>query len=68
MAAIKAGEIEFAVEQQQYLQGYLPVVVLRLFNESANTVGGGLPVPTGPGFVDTNNADRVEKLAQEGTR
>ena len=66
--AIKAGEIEFAVDQQQYLQGYLPVVFLTLFNTNANTVGGGLPVLTGPGFVDKTNADTVEQLATEGTR
>jgi simple sugar transport system substrate-binding protein len=66
--AVKAGEIEFAVDQQQYLQGYLPVVFLTLFNENANTVGGGLPVLTGPGFVDESNADTVEQLATEGTR
>jgi simple sugar transport system substrate-binding protein len=66
--AIKAGEIEFAVDQQQYLQGYLPVVFLTLYNENLNTVGGGLPVLTGPGFVEKSNADRVEKLAEEGTR
>jgi simple sugar transport system substrate-binding protein len=68
VAAVKAGEILFAVDQQQYLQGYLPVVFLTLFNENANTVGGGLPVLTGPGFVDKANAETVEKLAQEGTR
>jgi simple sugar transport system substrate-binding protein len=66
--AVKAGEIEFAVDQQQYLQGYLPVVFLTLFNTNANTVGGGLPVLTGPGFVDKANADTVEQLATEGTR
>jgi simple sugar transport system substrate-binding protein len=66
--AIEAGEIEFAVDQQQYLQGYLPVVFLTLFNTNANTVGGGLPVLTGPGFVDKSNASTVEELASEGTR
>jgi simple sugar transport system substrate-binding protein len=66
--AIKAGEIEFAVDQQQYLQGYLPVVFLTLYNTNANTVGGGLPVLTGPGFVDKANAATVEQLAEEGTR
>jgi simple sugar transport system substrate-binding protein len=66
--AIKDGEIEFAVDQQQYLQGYLPVVFLTLFNTNANTVGGGLPVLTGPGFVTKDNAATVEKLAEEGTR
>jgi simple sugar transport system substrate-binding protein len=66
--AIENGEIEFAVDQQQYLQGYLPVVFLKLFNDNANTVGGGQPVLTGPGFVDKANASTVKKLAEEGTR
>ena len=41
---------------------------LKLFNDNANTVGGGQPVLTGPGFVDKANAATVEKLAEEGTR
>jgi simple sugar transport system substrate-binding protein len=66
--AIKDGEIEFAVDQQQYLQGYLPVVFLTLNKTNANTIGGGQPVLTGPGFVTKDNASTVEKLAQDGTR
>jgi simple sugar transport system substrate-binding protein len=65
---IKAGTVLFAVDQQQYLQGYLPIVFLKLFKQNANTVGGGLPVLTGPGFVDKSNAATVEKLAAQGTR
>ncbi len=65
---IQAGTIEFAVDQQQYLQGYLPIVFLKLFKTNANTVGGGLPVLTGPGFVDKANAETVAKLAEQGTR
>jgi simple sugar transport system substrate-binding protein len=65
---IKAGDIEFAVDQQQYLQGYLPIVFLKLFKTNANTVGGGQPVLTGPGFVDKTNVATVEKLANAGTR
>jgi simple sugar transport system substrate-binding protein len=65
---IKSGTVLFAVDQQQYLQGYLPIVFLKLFKQNANTVGGGLPVLTGPGFVDKSNAATVEKLAGEGTR
>ncbi len=65
---IQAGNVEFAVDQQQYLQGYLPVVFLKLFRENANTVGGGQPVLTGPGFVDKSNVSTVEKLAEAGTR
>jgi len=66
--AIEDGEIEFAVDQQQYLQGYLPVVFLTLSKTNANTVGGGQPVLTGPGFVTKDNAATVAELAQEGTR
>jgi simple sugar transport system substrate-binding protein len=65
---IKNGDALFAVDQQQYLQGYLPIVFLKLFKTNANTVGGGLPVLTGPGFVDKSNAATVEKLAGQGTR
>jgi simple sugar transport system substrate-binding protein len=65
---IKDGSIQFAVDQQQYLQGYLPIVFLKLYKTNANTVGGGQPVLTGPGFVDKSNVDTVEKLAGEGTR
>jgi simple sugar transport system substrate-binding protein len=65
---IKARSVLFAVDQQQYLQGYLPIVFLKLFKTNANTVGGGQPVLTGPGFVDKANAATVEKLAGEGTR
>jgi simple sugar transport system substrate-binding protein len=66
--AIQDGEMEFAVDQQQYLQGYLPVVFLTLYKTNANTVGGGEPVLTGPGFVTKENAGTVAKLAEEGTR
>jgi len=66
--AIKAGAILFAVDQQQYLQGYLPVAFLALYARNGNTTGGGLPVLTGPGFVTAANADQVERLAKAGTR
>ena len=65
---IQSGSVEFAVDQQQYLQGYLPIVFLKLYKQNANTVGGGLPVLTGPGFVDKSNVSTVAKLAQAGTR
>ena len=68
MKDIEAGKILFAVDQQQYLQGYLPVVFLTLYDRNANTVGGGLPVLTGPGFVTKDNASQVASLAEAGTR
>ncbi len=66
--AIMNDEIMFAIDQQQYLQGYLPVVFLYLYNTNLNTVGGGQPVLTGPGIVDKSNAAQVKELAAKGTR
>lgn len=66
--AIIAGDMLFTVDQQQYLQGYLPVVFLALYSDNLNTVGGGQPVLTGPGFIDSSNAEGVLALAGEGSR
>src|ERR687896_1770279 len=66
--AIQNDEILFAVDQQQYLQGYLPVVFLTLNKTNLNTVGGGQPVLTGPGFVEKENAAQIKELAEAGTR
>ena len=66
--AIEAGEIAFTIDQQQYLQGYLSVVFLYLNVVNANTVGGGLPVYTGPGFVTADNVANVKTLVAAGTR
>jgi len=66
--AISAGTIAFTIDQQQYLQGYLPILLLYLYVTNLNVAGGGLPILTGPGFVDQSNADQVAKLVSEGTR
>ncbi|MGJ5831638.1 sugar ABC transporter substrate-binding protein [Streptomyces ossamyceticus] len=67
--AIKAGDIEFAVDQQPYLQGYLAVDSLWLYKNNGNYSGGGeAPVLTGPAFVDKDNVDTIAKFAAKGTR
>ena len=65
---IQNGKILFAIDQQQYLQGYLPVVFAYLFVTNLNTVGNGSPVLTGPGFVVKANVNKVAALAKAGTR
>jgi simple sugar transport system substrate-binding protein len=65
---IQDGSIAFAVDQQQYEQGYLPIVMLQLYAKNLNTVGGGQPVLTGPGIVDRDNVDEIADLASAGTR
>jgi simple sugar transport system substrate-binding protein len=68
ITGIQDGSIAFAVDQQQYEQGYLPIVMLKLYAENVNTVGGGQPVLTGPGIVDAGNVDVIADLASAGTR
>jgi len=68
IAGIQDGSISFAVDQQQYEQGYLPIVMLQLYAQNLNTVGGGQPVLTGPGIVDADNVDAIAELASSGTR
>lgn len=65
--AIQKGDMLFAIDQQQYLQGYLPIVLLTLHMTNLNTLGNKI-VMTGPGFVTSDNAARVLELSREGTR
>ena len=65
---IRKGRMLFAIDQQQYLQGYLPVVFAMLYVTNLNTVGNGEPVLTGPGIINKANASRVAALAAKGTR
>jgi simple sugar transport system substrate-binding protein len=66
--AIADGKMLFAVDQQQYVQGYLPIVMLTLYKANLNTIGGGQPVLTGPGYVTKDNAAQVQELSTAGTR
>ena len=68
VAAIKDGSIEWAIDQQPYLQGYLAVEALYLHKSNGNTIGGGGSVATGPAFIDKTNIDKVAAFAANGTR
>ncbi len=69
---IEAGRILFAVDQQPWLQGYLPVAYAQVKRYSARSrgdavasvllqwaEGGGILL--GPGFVDRRNVDQVRE-------
>ncbi|MBP5935500.1 sugar ABC transporter substrate-binding protein [Streptomyces acidiscabies] len=67
--AVQSGTIEFAVDQQPYLQGYLAVDGLWLYKNNGNSSGGGeQAVLTGPAFVDKTNVEKVAEYAAKGTR
>jgi simple sugar transport system substrate-binding protein len=65
LQAISDGTMLFAIDQQQYLQGYLPIVFLTLYNLYGLMPGGGQPILTGPGFVTKDNVATVQ--ANTGT-
>jgi simple sugar transport system substrate-binding protein len=67
--AVQSGTVQFAVDQQPYLQGYLAVDALWLYRTNGNISGGGeSPVLTGPAFVTTANVAAVAGFAAGGTR
>jgi simple sugar transport system substrate-binding protein len=66
--AIKDGKIEFSIDQQPYVQGYMAVTALYLNLKNGNDLGGGGPVLTGPSFVDASNIDVILPFAENNTR
>jgi simple sugar transport system substrate-binding protein len=66
--AIKDGQIEFSIDQQPYVQGFLAVTSLYLAIKNGNDIGGGGPVLTGPSFVDSSNIDQILPFAKNNTR
>jgi simple sugar transport system substrate-binding protein len=65
---IKSGELQWAIDQQPYLQGYEAIDTLWLYKVNGNVLGGGKPTLTGPFLVDSKNIDFVGKFAAAGTR
>lgn len=66
--AVKAGDIQFCIDQQPYLQGYLAITQLYLFKQNGNILGGGEASLTGPSFVDTTNVDSILPFILKNTR
>jgi simple sugar transport system substrate-binding protein len=66
--AIKAGKVQWAVDQQPFLQGYLAIDSLWLYLNNGNVIGGGQPTLTGPAFIDKSNIDAIADYAKNGTR
>lgn len=59
---INDGKVSFTIDQQQRLQGYMPIIVLHLYNTNAGMLPGA-NIPSGPGFVDASNAAGVAEQA-----
>lgn len=66
LKAVAAGEAAFAIDQQQFLQGYLPVAFLALNAEYGLVPGGN--VPSGPNLITKEKAGQVVELSAKGIR
>jgi simple sugar transport system substrate-binding protein len=66
-ADLQNGSLSFAIDQQQYLQGYLPIVFLDLYKrKNGQTVGGGTTVASGPLVVTKANIGKVAAAIAAG--
>jgi simple sugar transport system substrate-binding protein len=61
LEALLKRQMSFALDQQQWLQGYLPVVFLANYAKYGSILQNGL-ILTGPSFVTPENVEQVAKL------
>ncbi len=60
---IKAGVINWGIDQQPFLQAYLPVVILTNYDRYGVLPGNN--INSGPGFVTADGLEKVEMFAGE---
>ena len=68
LKAVEAGRIGFAVDQQAYLQGYMPIEMLALRARYGILPAQHDVVATGPNFVTRDNAAQALELSQRSIR
>ncbi len=65
---ILSGKVEFSIDQQPYVQGFMSVTALYLYIKNGNDMGGGSPVLTGPSYVDKSNISKILPFIKNNTR
>jgi simple sugar transport system substrate-binding protein len=68
LSAVRAHQLLFAVDQQAYLQGYLPVVLLTERARYGLFPAQGEVLPTGPNFVTAAEAGKAIELSRRSIR
>ena len=64
---LQSGSLDFAIDQQQYLQGYLPIVALYLYLQAhGNSVSPNNVLDTGPLVVTQSNVSAVSAAINAG--
>jgi simple sugar transport system substrate-binding protein len=65
VTAIQGGWTDLVIDQQQWLQGYLPILQICL---AKNYNFSGLTIDTGAGFASADNVDVLAPLVEQGIR
>ena len=68
LKAVRDGRLSFAVDQQAYLQGYLPVTLLAQRARYGLFPAEGGIIPTGPHFVTRDTAEQAIELSRRSIR
>jgi simple sugar transport system substrate-binding protein len=68
LSAVQVGDLRFTIDQQPYLQGYLPVIMLAEFARHGLFPAQGKVIPTGPHFVTPLTAAQAQRLSEVGIR
>ena len=68
LRALRSRKMLFAIDQQPFLQGYLPVLFLTQRKLYGLIPADRAVVPTGPNFVTPANAALVQRLTDAGIR
>jgi simple sugar transport system substrate-binding protein len=68
LRAVQAHQLLFAVDQQAYLQGYLPIVLLTERARYGLFPAQGDVLPTGPNFVTARTAGKAIELSKRSIR
>ncbi len=66
LESVVAGDAAFAIDQQQFLQGYLSVNFMALHADFGLMPGGN--VPSGPNLITADKAGQVVELSAKGIR
>ncbi len=65
---LQNGKVAFTIDQQPYLQGYMAVDSLWLYNRNKGVLGAQQPIATGPVVVDQSNIGELTQYISEGIR
>jgi simple sugar transport system substrate-binding protein len=65
---LQNGKIAFTIDQQPYLQGYMAIDSLWLYNRNHSVLGAQQSVATGPVVINQSNIGELTNYINQGLR